>query len=339
MSGILIHPFLTLSLPKGVVYSLAVSPDGRMIAGSSGVLWSFFLGKENVIRLWDSYTGEWLHTLIGHTNFVSSITFNLDGSLLMSGSLDGTIKLWNTQTFQEQVTFDQSSPTPWKFDGKPLRMSLPKIDSIALHPNQHWIAAGDISENVTLWDCNSGEKIGLVGGHRAFTSIAFSPDGSLLATCDEHAGYNLFEVPSGNRTYPPTGKLIFGRLNGTNFATFAPTLKAITFSLDGKKLVGGCLKGSIRLWDLGTGKELYKIKAHKTGITALMFGSSGKHLISADFDRKIKLWDAQTTQQLCTFEGHSKQVLAIALSPNGETLVSSGVDRTIRLWRSEFLSA
>lgn len=332
-----VHPALTLSLPKGVVYSLAISPDGRMIAGSGGVLWSFFLGKENVIRLWDSQTGGLLHTLTGHTNFVTSVTFSLDGSLLMSGSLDGTLKLWNTQTFQEQFTLDEASPNPWQFDGKPLRMSLPKIDFIALHPNQHWIAAGDISETITLWDCSSRSKIGFWGGRRAHTAIAFSPDGRLLATCDDHAGYNLFEVPSGNRTYPPAGKLVFGRLNSTQFATFAPSLKTIAFSQDGKKLVGGCFDGSIRLWDIDTGKELYKIKGHQSQVNSLIFSSTEKYLISGGFDGEIKLWDAQTTQQICTFEGHTKQVCAIALSPDGETLVSSGADRTVRFWKSRFL--
>lgn len=339
MHGLLVYPVLTLSLPKGIVYSLAISPDGRMIAGSGGVLWSAFLGKENVIRLWDSHTGELLSSLSGHTNFVSSVTFTLDGSLLMSGSLDGTIKLWNTQTFQAQFTFDESSPNLWKLDGKPLKMSLPKIDSIALHPNQHWVAAGDISGCVALWDCNLVAKIGLLGGHKASTPIAFSPDGTLLSTCDEHAGYNLFEIPSGNRIYPPAGKPMFGRFKSLQFATAAPKLQALAFSPDGKRLAGGCLAGSIRLWETDTGKELYKITAHKAGVSSLIFSANGRHLISAGFDGKIKLWDGQQHQQLCTFEGHSKQVCALAVSSDGEFLVSSGVDRTVRLWKSELLSA
>lgn len=338
MSGTLSHPVLTLTLPKGVVHSLAFSPNGRMIAGSGGVLWSLFLGKENVIRIWDSHTGSLLHTLTGHSNFVSSITFNLDGSILISGSLDGTIKLWNTRTFQELLSLNQASFTPWKFDGQLLRMSLPKIDSIALHPNQQWIAASDLSENLSIWDCIAKKRLSLAGGHEAFTAIALSPDGNLLATCDEHAGYNLFELPALRRIYPPVGKPVFGRFNGVKFATTAPTLKAIAFSPDGAKLAGGCLKGSISLWDIATGKELYRIQGHKNRVRSLLFSLKGDHLISAGDDGKIKLWNSQTAQQRCVFEGHSKEVLAIALSPDEETLVSSGVDRTVRFW-NRFLSA
>jgi WD40 repeat protein len=338
MADTLVHPISTLPLSKGVVYSLTFSLDGRMIAGSGGVLWSLLLGKENVIRLWNSQTGTLLHELTGHSNFVSSIAFSPDGSVLISGSLDGTIKLWNTQTFQEQATLDPSSPTLWKFDGKPLRMSLPKIDVIALHPNQSWVAASDISEGMTIWDYKSREKIVSMGGHRAFTAIAFNPDGTLLATCDDHAGYNLFEVSTGKRIYPPAGKLVFGRINGASFATFSPTLNTIAFSPNGKVLAGGCLKGTIRVWSVDTGKELLRINAHRNGVTSLLFSAKGKHLISAGSDGKIKLWNLQTTQQLCTFEGHVKDVCAIALSPDETTLASSGVDKTIRLWKNNFLS-
>lgn len=342
MSDVLVNPALTLSLTKGVVYSLAFSPDGQKIAGSGGVLWSLFLGKENVIRIWDSRSGSLLHRLPGHSNFVSAVAFSSDGSTLMSGSLDGTIKLWNTRTFLTQFTIDESSPTPWKFDGKPLRMSLPKIDSIALHPNQKWIATGDISGGVTLWDIQSREKLIVIGEHEAFTSIAFSPDGTLLATCDDHAGYNLFDIPSGRRVYPPPGKFVFGRLDGTNWATFAPQLKTSTFSPDGKVLAGGCYRGTIRLWDIETGNEICKIKGStakgvKARISSLIFSKNGNHLISADCNGKIRVWDLQTRQCICVLEGHSREICSIALSPDGNTLVSSGLDRTVRFWKSSFL--
>jgi WD40 repeat protein len=343
MSDILIKPVLTLSLAKGVVYSLAFSPDGQRLAGSGGVLWSFFLGKENVIRIWDSRSGSLLYTLPGHSNFVSAVTFSLDGSTLISSSLDGTIKLWNTQTFQTQFTIDESSPTPWKFDGKPLRMSLPKIDSIVLHPNQRWLATGDISGCVTLWDIQSREKLIVIGEHEAFTSIALSPDGTLLATCDDHAGYNLFDVPSGRWIYPAPGAFVFGRLNGTNWATVAPQLKTITFSPDGKVLAGGCYRGTIRLWDIETGNEICKIKGStakgvKACISSLIFSRNGNYLISADSNGRISLWNLQTKQCMCTFEGHSREICSLALSPDGNTLVSSSLDRTVQFWRSSFLS-
>lgn len=333
-----IQPTQTISLSKGIVSSLACSPDGRTVAGAGGVLWSLLLGKENVIRLWDSHTRELLHTLVGHSSLVSSVAFSPDGSTLLSGSLDGTIKVWDTGTFQEQTTLNPVSSHPWKLDGKPWRISVPKIDAIALHPYQQWVAASDISEGVALWDRTSGKQMAYWGGHAAFTAIAFNPTGDLLATCDDHAGYNLYAMPTGQRVYPPDNKLVFGRIGRWSFATSAPSLKTLRFSLDGTVLAGGCLRGSIRFWDIATGKERSRIRAHQGCVTSLLFSAGGQYLASAGVDGKIKLWDRQTAQQICTFEGHTKEVRSLALSCDGSTLVSSSSDRTIRFWKSQFLA-
>ncbi|HIK14644.1 MAG TPA: WD40 repeat domain-containing protein [Leptolyngbyaceae cyanobacterium M33_DOE_097] len=336
MTKLLIQPSIALSLSKGVIASLVASPDGRIIAGGSSVLWSLFLGKENVIRLWDSHTGVLLHQLEGHLSLVSALAFNADGSVLISGSLDGSIKLWNTRTLREQLTIDEASSFPWRFDGKPLRMSLPKVDAIALHPNQHWIAASAIDGTITLWDSRAKAKVCSFGGHEAFTSIAFNQDGTLLAACDEHAGYNLFDVPQGRKVYPPGGKLAFGRIDGVNLPTRTLALRTITFSPNGNVLFGGSYHGLIIVWDVKTAKELARVNAHKGRVKALLFSATGEYFVSAGDDDQIKLWNAQTLEQICTFEGHRKEICAIALTPNGKTLVSSDADRKVYFWKITF---
>ena len=340
MNNTPIYPALTLSLPKRAVLSLAFSPNGEMIAGGTGGEWSLFQGRENVIRIWESQTGQLLYTLTGHLSAVTAVAFSLDGSLLASGSLDGTIKLWNAKTFQERLTLNQPSSKPWKFDGKPLRISLPKIDTVAFHPNQQFFAAGTINDYVSLWDCNSGEEIVLMGGHSAFTSIAFSSDGKLLATCDDHAGYNLFDVSKGEGIYPPSAKVVVGGIQdrGLTSPTLVPRLKTVNFSPNGTVLAGGGFKGSITLWNVGTGEKLYQFRGHKDIITSLAFSPDGKLLASSSWDSKIKLWNPETAEQMYILEGHTKEIYAIAFSPDGSTLVSSSADKTIRLWRCDCLS-
>lgn len=336
MPSILCSPVLTLSLPKGVVQSLAISPDGRIVAGSSNVWYSLFLGQENVIKLWDSHTGQLLHVLAGHTKPGPSLVFNLDGSLLISGSLDGTIRAWDTHTLQECISIDKASPTPWKLDSKPLRSSLPKIDSIALHPNQKWIAAGNISGGVALWDLYSGDNIVGMGGHSAFTPIAFSPDGKLLATCDDHVGFNLCDISTGKRIYPQQGQAVFGRVSSsvsrTTWMTSAPNLISIAFSPDGAVLAGGSRQGLVTLWDLKTKQEIGKVKGHQKSITSLVFSPDGQFLISSSGDCMLKLWDFPSLQHVCTFAGHTHRICAAALSLDGKRLVSSSTDRTICFW-------
>src|SRR5947207_7501891 len=70
----------------GLVYSVAFSPDGKLLASA---------GFDNLIKLWDFANGKELKTLAGHTGPVYCVTFDKDGKTLASSSLDQTIKLWN----------------------------------------------------------------------------------------------------------------------------------------------------------------------------------------------------------------------------------------------------
>jgi WD40 repeat protein len=71
------------------VQSVAVSPDGRLLASGS---------YDNTIKLWDLNTGKLRQTLEGHSNLIQSVAFSPDGRLLASGSRDKTIKLWDPTT-------------------------------------------------------------------------------------------------------------------------------------------------------------------------------------------------------------------------------------------------
>src|SRR4051812_18099697 len=70
----------------GLVYSVAFSPDGKVLATGS---------FDNTVKLWDFATGKELHTLKGHTNQVYCVAFSPDGNLLASASQDKTVRLWN----------------------------------------------------------------------------------------------------------------------------------------------------------------------------------------------------------------------------------------------------
>jgi WD40 repeat protein len=163
-----------------------------------------------MIQLWNVSTAEWKPNLYGHSGAVDSVAFSPDGQTLASASsVDGTIKLWNISTGQEQlalkhpdwVYFVAFSPDGQTFasgggykeraiklwdvhtwgEKSTLKGHSDKIRSIAFSPDGQTIASGSQDKTIKLWDVHTGqEKITLKGNSEAVYSVAFSPDGLTL---------------------------------------------------------------------------------------------------------------------------------------------------------------
>jgi RNA polymerase sigma factor (sigma-70 family) len=149
-------------------------------------------------------------------------------------------------------------------------------------------------------------------------SVAFSPDGKLLATTGNEELIRLWDAL--------TGKEIATLRGHTKVAN------TLAFNPDGNTLASGSDDRTIRLWDLATGKHTATFWREGT-VCSVAFSPDGKTLASASDDQTIKLWDLQTGKVITTFRGHQGQVRTAVFSPDGKTLASvSGSDYTVRLW-------
>ncbi|OQY21850.1 MAG: hypothetical protein B6I34_06775 [Anaerolineaceae bacterium 4572_32.1] len=150
------------TIPAGSsINAVAFSPDGLTLAANAGIA-----GQE--IKLWDAASGDELHTLEGHTNWVKSVVFSPDGSLLASGSVDSTVRLWDvTEGRQVRVFSGHSS----------------EIESVAFSPDGSLLASASWDLTVRLWDVASGNELVTLTGHSSWIkSVAFSPDGATLGS-------------------------------------------------------------------------------------------------------------------------------------------------------------
>ncbi len=143
----------------GRVYSVAFSPDG----------WTIATGHYQTLRLWDIAYATHQGTLTGHTDLVLGISFSQDGKTLVSGSKDGTLRLWNVVTATQTHTVE-----------------VPTGDVMAFSPNRKAVAIdGHYSvgfQAVGLWDVATGHSHPLTGHTGAIRSLAFSSDGTTLAS-------------------------------------------------------------------------------------------------------------------------------------------------------------
>lgn len=153
------------------------------------------------------------------------------------------------------------------------------------------------------------------------TSVAYSPDGKLLAV----GGYREVRLLD-----PQTGKTI-RQLNGA-----IGTVRSVAFSRDGRWLAAGgglCQRrGEIQLWDLQSDTLARTMTGHHDCIYSVAFSPDGKLLASGSYDKLIKLWDPSTGKELRTLKDHIDAVFAVAFSPDGKWLASGSQDNSVKIW-------
>lgn len=301
---------------RRAVWCVVISPDGRMLASGSG----------DGLRVWDLSTIKERIAIKGEVQGSQSIAFSVDSELL---AVQGLIRenpaqrmnIWEVKTGKLRATIALSEPyarhVVFGPDGKTLAIAL--TDGLA-EANEHKV--------LKLIDVDTGKETASLKAHEGetITSLAFSPDGRLLATGGFDRRIRLWDTASGK---------LLNKLEGHKVLIYS-----VAFSRDGQFIVSGGAEAlgnpplpcaEVKVWDVATRKEILSIKGVEPKVGQVGTCCDGRVMLAlVDMGGMIRFWDSKTGQELATFEDRNVgKIGSFAISRDGETLFVGFRDGTL----------
>lgn len=162
-----------------------------------------------------------------------------------------------------------------------------------------------------------GERL-LHGHQEMVNSVAFSPNGRLLASGSDDAQIKLWDVATGQE---------IASLNAN-----AEDVHAVAFSPDGRQLASAHGDGTVRLWDSASFELRATLAAHEGAAYAVAWSPDGQLLATGGEDEVVRLWTVRDRLQRRAFRGPTDAVSSVAFSADGKTLAAGAGDGVVRLW-------
>jgi WD40 repeat protein len=323
---------LSLRGHSGFIYGLAFSPDGTRLAVATGCVDQQKKPLPGEVKVWDLgepggvSPGREPLTLKGHAGFVTGVAWSPDGSRLVSGGTDRTVKLWSAA------------------DGKVIQTikGIPaEVNAVAYGPEGKWVAAAvgdrvnrDVPGEVRLFDAQTGDPIRTLKGLPGPAwCLALSADGKRIA-----AGSGVWDEKK--REFTRGEVKVWDAATGNEALTIqghAAEVNGVGFGGDGKWVATAGGDWVVRVWDAENGNEVLALKDHAGVVTAVACSPDGVHVASAGADSLVKVWDVVRARESVPHCKAAAPALGpaslrtefdpwhLAFGPDGKRLAAGGI--------------
>ncbi len=346
-------------LGKGRVQHLLYSPDGNTLAVVTSIgIW-----------LYDTKTYQGLTLLPfplnkyrGVSEDIINTTFSVDGQTLLAETDQNSVYLWEVTSGENRTIFkgdgvyfsldrdtftiEKENTTVQLFQEKKLNLGYTsfnekdkKIDSIAFSSDGKTFAYTHTHEStIRIRDTQSLKLKKILTENMEFVysyRITLSPDGRTLATLYPSLPIYVWDVTAGNLKNVLKGYKVTSRsnrhLNRIRIANHS-VVDSVAFSPDGKTLANGSRDGTIRLWNIDSGKLKKRLIEHKDFINGPAFSPDGKKLASGSEDGLILVWNLETGTHKALLAERMGSISCVAFSRDGKMLAGGNTDGNIHLF-------
>ncbi len=304
----------TLCQKPASIFSLAVSPDGRLLA----------VGERNRghVTLWDVPSRRQVAQLPEGTRpdtLYLRVAFSPIEPLLAYGyattsnepaaRLQCRVRIWDYHTQKEVAEYPLDflcSGLAFSPDGKSLVTSTPTV--------------------LTRWDVQTGAKLTSypLGSHQGIgTPFSIAPDFRFVAQAFGRGQVRVMDLTTGKALWTGDASPV--------------QIEAVAISNDGRFVAtaGANDNSVIHLREASDGRLISRFDQQPGGVIQLLFSLDNRTLISANTDQTIRIWDVSNPASIPpprALVGHSLEVWRLALLPDGKTLISGGKDGSVRFW-------
>ena len=289
----------------------------------------------------------------GHFDALWGVAWSPDGTRLLSGSHDGTARVWDanrgTELFALAGPSLSISAVAWSPDGTRLLTAAEDHSvrvwdattgadlltlgvggsgvggAVAWSPDSTRILTSFDDASARIWDASSGQVVRTLSGHTEhLTAVSWSPDGTRVATASDDGTARVWDVTTGTELLR-VGPMAFVGRGATMGPDGRPThvgpiepMTGLSWSPDSRRIITAFDSAEPRVWDAATGEEVLSLHGReRRWVSVVSWSPDGSRIITDDISgTTAHIWDAATGEELLSLRGHTQWACALAWSPD-----------------------